>query len=90
MEPLQKAEPDPAYPKGKTFWIGIGLMVASFGVVGFYLVIPFLPVSTEVMASILVIAWIASWGLFFLGTLLTGKDGYLYLKKLIQSRFRKS
>ncbi len=90
MDPGHKAEPEPSYPKGITFWIGIGFMVASFGVFVLYLAIPFLPVSTEAMATMFVVGWIVSWGLFFLGTVLTGKEGYQYLKQRFRSWFRKS
>lgn len=90
MDPGEKAERDPSYPRGIAFWIGIGLMASSFGVFLFYLTIPFLPVSPEVMTSLLVGGWIASWGLFFIGTLLAGKEGYLFLKKRVKGWFRRT
>ena len=89
MDPYQKAEPDLALPKGKAFWIGIALMVMSFGPFGFYFVIPFLPVSSVTMLRLFVAGLIASWGLFFIGTLLAGKDGYTYLRQLFRKRFQK-
>jgi hypothetical protein len=89
MDPHQKAEPDLALPKGRAFWIGIGLMVISMSAVLFYLVIPFLPVSSDTMVRMLVGGWIVSWGLFFVGTLLAGKRGYPYLKRIVRKRFQK-
>lgn len=90
MDPGHKAEPEPSYPKGVAFWIGIGLMALSFSVFVFYLTIPFLPVSAEAMASLLVVGFIVSWGLFLLGTLLAGKEGYLYIKQRVRTWFRES
>ncbi|MFQ5846647.1 MAG: hypothetical protein ACE5IQ_03120 [Candidatus Methylomirabilales bacterium] len=90
MDPVQHTKPDPARPKGKGFWIGVGLMASSFAVLGFYLVIPFLPVSEKTMVSMLGVGWLVSWGLFFVGTLLVGRDGYLYLKQLVRNWFRRS
>ncbi|MFQ5803156.1 MAG: hypothetical protein ACE5JQ_09710 [Candidatus Methylomirabilales bacterium] len=89
MDPHQKAEPDLTLPKGRAFWIGIGLMVFSFSAVLFYLVIPFLPVSSDTMVGMLIGGWIVSWGFFFVGVLLAGREGYPYLKQLVQKRFRK-
>lgn len=90
MDPPQKHEPNPRYPKGKAFWIGVGLMGISFGAVLLYLVLPFLPVSLEAKVRIGIVAWIVSWGIFCVGMLLAGKDGYLYLRGLLRSQFRKS
>ncbi len=90
MNPLQKVNPTPGYPKGKALWTGIGLMASSFGIFPLYLVIPFLQVSFETKATIATAAWGLSWVLFFVGTLLAGKEGYPYLKQLVRSRFRKS
>lgn len=89
MDPLHKAEPDPAYPKGRAFWVGITLIAMSFCVFALYAVIPFLSISLEAMATVAVVGWGISWGLFLVGTLLAGKDGYLYFKKLVRTRFRK-
>ncbi len=94
MDPHQEAEPDLALPKGRAFWIGIGLMVISMSflpvsAVLFYLVIPFLPVSSDTMVGMLVGGWIVSWGLFFVGMLMAGKKGYPYLKQLVRKRFQK-
>ncbi len=90
MDPMQKVDTNPAYPKGRAFWIGIGLMATSFGVFVVYLVIPFFPVSFKAKASIAIAGWVIGWGVFLIGTLLAGKDGYPYLKQLVRSRFRKT
>ena len=89
MDQYQKTEPDLVLPKGKAFWIGIALMVMSFGPFGFYFVIPFLPVSSVNMLRLFVAGLIVSWGLFFIGTLLAGKDGYTYLRHLVRKRFQR-
>ncbi len=89
MDPYQETEPDLALPKGRAFWIGVGLMVISMSAVLFYLVIPFLPVSSDTMVRMLVGGWIVSWGLFFVGMLMAGKKGYPYLKQLVRKRFQK-
>lgn len=81
---------NPPYPKGRLFWIGIGLMAGSFGIFPFYFVIPFLPVSFKAKASLAIAAWVLNWGMFFVGTLFAGKEGYPFLKQLVRSRFRKS
>ncbi len=39
MDPAHTAELNPSDPKGVAFWVGIGLMVMSFSVLGFYVVI---------------------------------------------------
>ena len=90
MDPGHKAELEPSSPRGVAFWAGIALMVASFSVFAFYLMIPFLPVSLEAMTNLLVVGMLVSWGLFLLGTFLAGKEGYLYLKRCVGSWFRKS
>lgn len=89
MDPHQEADLDLAFPRGRAFQIGIGLMVISMGAVLFYLAIPFLPVSSNTMVRMLVGGWIVSWGLFFVGMLLAGKKGYPYLKQRVRKRFQK-
>ena len=84
-----KGAPDLSFPKGKAFRVGIGLMIASFGFLVFYIVLPFLPVSSATMWRILLGGLIANWGMFFVGTLLAGRDGYPYLKHLVRKLFHK-
>ncbi len=90
MDQGEKPTPHPSHPKGIAFWVGIGFMITSFGVFVLYVIIPFVVPSAEEMATILVVGWIVSWGLFFIGTLLAGKEGYQYLKRRVRSWFRKS
>lgn len=65
-------------------------MGMSFGALPLYFVIPFLSVSLKAKVRIGIAAWIVSWGIFCVGMLLAGKDGYLYLRGLLRSQFRKS
>ena len=90
MDPAHTAELKPSDPKGVAFWVGIGLMVMSFSVLGFYVVIPFLPVSPQAMINLVVVGFIVSWSLFLLGVFLAGKEGYLYLKQRVWTWFCKS
>lgn len=88
--PTRKAESDPAYPKGRAFWVGIWLIGLSFGVFAFYPAIPFLSISLRAKATVAFVGWGISWGLFFLGTLLAGNEGYPYFKQLVRRRFGRS
>jgi hypothetical protein len=90
MKPLERAQSKTTNPNGRAFWIGIGFMISSFGIMTFYFVIPFLPVSFKAKAGIVIVISAFSWGLFFVGTLFAGKEGYPFLKQLVRSRFRKS
>ncbi|MGH7422894.1 MAG: hypothetical protein ACREJ1_04360 [Candidatus Methylomirabilales bacterium] len=65
-------------------------MVASFGNVALFGIIPFLPVSSETKAGIAVIGWAMSWLLFVIGSLLAGHEGYSYLKQLFQRWIQKA
>ncbi len=65
-------------------------MFSSFGAFVLYLVILFLSVSFEAKASIAIATWTLSWGLFLIGTLLTGKEGYRYLRQFVRDQIRKS
>jgi hypothetical protein len=64
-------------------------MVASFGNLALFGIIPFLPVSSELQAGIAVIGWAMSWLLFVIGSLLAGNEGYSHLKQLFRNGFRK-
>lgn len=91
MDPHEEAELDLILPRGRAFWIGIGLMAISFSflpvsAVLFYF---YLPIPSDTMLGMLVGGWIVSWGLLFVGTLLAGKEGYPYLKQLVRKRFQK-
>ena len=70
--------------------MGIGLMATSFGIFALFLIIPFLPVSSETKAGIAVTGWAVSWLLFFIGSLLAGNEGYSYLKQFFRRWFQKA
>lgn len=89
VEPARTAEPGVASPKGRAFWAGIWLIALSFSVFAFYPAIPFLSISLRAKATIAFVGWLISWGLFFLGTLLAGSEGYPYFKQLIRRRLGK-
>ncbi|MFQ5990249.1 MAG: hypothetical protein ACE5K9_10085, partial [Candidatus Methylomirabilales bacterium] len=76
--------------KGRAFWVGIWLIGLSFGVFAFYPAIPFLSISLRAKATVAFVGWGISWGLFFLGTLLAGNEGYPYFKQLVRRRFGRS
>ncbi len=62
------------------FFVGVGMMAISFLVYPGYALIPVLPLPGPLKVGIAVAASVVSWTLFGLGTLLTGKEGYPYLK----------
>lgn len=88
--PHQEVGPAPLRPREKGFRVGTGLMVTSFGSFALFGIIPFLPVSSEMKAGIAVIGWATSWLLFVIGSLLTGNEGYSYLKQLFRRWFQKA
>ncbi len=89
MDPHQEAEPDLTLPRGRAFWIGIGLMAISFSFLPVSAVLFYLAMPSDTMLGMLVGGWIVSWGLTFVGTLLAGKEGYPYLKRIVRKRFQK-
>jgi len=90
MKPLEKIPPTYPNPNGRSFWIGIGLIIVSFVIMAFYFAIPFLPVSLNAKAGIVIAISALSWGLFFVGSLFTGKEGFPFLKQQVRTRFRRS
>lgn len=88
-DPPGANELDPSSPKRKAFRLGVWLIGMSFGALPLYFVIPFLSVSLEAKVRIGIVAWIFSSVIFCVGMLLSGKDGYLYLRGLLRSPFRK-
>lgn len=89
MNPPQEVQPDPSHAKGRAFRVGIGLIATSFGIWVLFVVIPFLPVSSEAKAGIAVVGWAISWTLFFIGSILAGNEGYAYLKLFVRKWFQK-
>ncbi len=81
-ETNEGAEPNSA--QGFSFWIGVGLMAASFGIYLGYPLIPFLPISTTAKVAVALAGSVVSWSIFFVGGLLAGRVGRLYLKQLVK------
>lgn len=68
-------------PQGLSFWLGVALMVLSFGIYAAYAVVPFLPISGWHMGEVAAGLAALSWGMFFVGSVLVGKKGVAYLKR---------
>jgi hypothetical protein len=68
-------------PQGFSFWLGVILIALSFGVYPAYPVVPFLPISAWRKGAVAVGLLAASWGMFFVGSVLVGKKGVAYLKR---------
>ena len=89
MEPPRTPDPAPAPPKGRAFWVGIWLIALSFSIFALYPAIPFLSISLRAKATVAFVGWGISWGLFLLGALLAGSEGYPYFKQLLRRRLGK-
>jgi hypothetical protein len=68
-------------PQGLSFWLGVILMALSFGIYPAYPVVPFLPISTWRKGEVAVALSAVSWGMFFVGSVLVGKNSVAYLKQ---------
>ena len=66
---------------GFRFWVGVALMALSFGIYLAYPTIPFLPISGRAKVAAAVGGGIVSWGIFFIGSFLAGREGYAYLTR---------
>ena len=69
-----------------SFWLGVILMALSFGIYPAYLVVPFLPISRWAKGEAAVGMLVVSWGMFFVGSVLAGKEGVAYLKRRFSGR----
>ena len=78
---MSNAEPQ---KRGARFRIGIGLMVLSFALYPIYGLIAFLPIPVQAKAGAGMAGWALSWSLFFVGSILAGKEGV----ELLRSRLR--
>lgn len=56
-------------------------MALSFGIYLAYPAVPFLPISAWAKGGVAVGMSIVSWGMFFAGSILAGKEGLAYLKR---------
>ncbi len=66
------------------FIIGVSFIAVSFLAYPTYIAIPFLPLSNTLKVKIVLLASIASWGTFFIGFYLSGRDGYEWLKRRLR------
>ena len=63
------------------FVVGIILMAASFLVYPAYSMVPFLSLSDRMKIGVTVLASVLSWGVFYAGIYLSGREGYDWLKQ---------
>ena len=70
--------------KGFSFGLGVVLMALSFGIYLAYPLIPFLPISTTAKVAVAVVGSVASWSIFFVGSLLAGRAGRVYLRRFFK------
>jgi hypothetical protein len=66
-----------------SFWIGVALIAASFGIYPAYPVIALLPVPANVRVLGVIFGSLFSWTMFALGSALAGREGITYLKRLL-------
>ncbi|MDE2059342.1 MAG: hypothetical protein KGL31_00705 [candidate division NC10 bacterium] len=66
------------------FVVGITLIAASFLVYPAYLAVPFLPLSNTMKLSIALLVSLVSWGTFCIGSYLSGREGYEWLKQRLR------
>jgi hypothetical protein len=76
----------PRPPQGLSFWLGVILMALSFGIYPAYPVVPFLPISAWRKGAVAIGLSALSWGVFFAGSMLAGKNGVAYLKRRLFER----
>jgi len=81
-----KVTTSPFRRRGLSFWIGLALITASFGIYPAYPVIALLPVPAEVRVAGVIAGSLVSWSIFALGTTLAGREGIAYLKRLLARR----
>jgi hypothetical protein len=60
--------------------MGVGLIAASFAIYPIYALIAFLPLPASVRVATAIVASIASWAVFFVGSILSGRPGIEYVK----------
>lgn len=80
------ATTSPSRRRGLSFWIGLALIAASFGIYPAYPVIALLPIPADERVAGAVVGSVVSWSIFALGTTLAGREGIAYLKRLISGR----
>ncbi len=65
------------------------MMALSFGIYLAYPAVFFLPISAWARGGVAVGLSIVSWGMFFVGSVLAGKEGVAYLKRRFAGRREK-
>ncbi len=78
--------PSPGPRRRFSFWFGISLIGLSFCIYLAYPVVPFLPISAWGKGGVAVGMSIVSWGIFFAGSILAGKEGLASLKRRFARR----
>ena len=73
-------------PQRLSFWLGVILMALSLGIYPAYPVLPFLPISAWRKGEVAIGLAAVSWGMFFVGSVLVGKNGVAYLKRRFFAR----
>ncbi len=68
-------------PQALSFWLGVTLIVLSFGIYLAYPMVPFLPFSVWRKGEVAVGLSAVSWGMFLLGSVLAGKKAVASLKR---------
>lgn len=63
------------------FVAGIILMATSFLVYPAYSVVPFLSLSDRMKIGLTILTSLLSWGIFYAGIYLSGREGYDWLKQ---------
>jgi len=66
------------------FKAGVAFIAASFLVYPAYVAIPFLPLSNTMKLSITLLGSLVSWGAFGIGSCLSGREGYKWLKQRLR------
>ena len=77
---------NPQTRKRFSFWVGVSLMVLSFGIYLAYPAVPFLPISRGAKGGVAVGMSLASWAIFLVGSVLAGKEGLASLKQRFSGR----
>lgn len=66
------------------FKAGVTFIAASFLVYPAYVAIPFLPLPNTIKLSITLLVSLVSWGAFGIGSYLSGREGYEWLKQRLR------
>ncbi len=68
-------------PHRLSFWLGAILMALSFGIYPAYPLVPLLPISAWRKGQVAMGLSAVSWALFFVGSVLVGKEGVISLRR---------